>query len=64
MFGREVKLPVDIMHGDRQSSIGTPTCLIKYVEWVCITMQNAFQIIRENLRVNRRVLLDKNRDMT
>ena len=50
MFGREVRLPVDIMYGDRQSSIGSPTCPIEYVEWVCNTMQNAYRMVTENLQ--------------
>ena len=50
MFGREVRLPVDIMYGDRQSSIGTPTCSLEYVEWVRNTMQNAYRMVRENLQ--------------
>ena len=50
MFGREVRLPVDIMYGDRQSSIRTSTCHIEYVKWVCNTMQNAYRMVRENLQ--------------
>ena len=47
MFSREVRLPVDIMYRDRQSSDGAPTC---HVEWVRNTMQNAYRFVRENLQ--------------
>ena len=49
MFGREVRVPVDIMYGDRQSASGVPTCPIEYVEWVRNVMQNSYKIARENL---------------
>ena len=34
MFGREVRVPVDIMYGDRQSASLVTTFPVEYIEWV------------------------------
>ena len=50
MFGREVRLPIDIMYGDPPSKDEMPACPIEYVEWVRSAMQGSFELARDNLK--------------
>ena len=51
MFGREVKLPVDIMYGVVNEN-SVPTCPIEYVQWIRYSMTNAFEKVREAVKAS------------
>ena len=50
MFGREVRLPVDLMYEACPSSSNVPCCPVGYVEWVRDVNGQAYSFVRQNLR--------------
>ena len=51
MFGRETRLPVDIVYGATNTEMW-PSCPIDYVEWVRQSMSNAFGKVKESVKAN------------
>ena len=51
MFGREVKLPVDIMFGSVQQK-NVPICPIEYAQWVRYSMTNAFDKVQKAVKAS------------
>ena len=49
MFGREVRLPVDLMYEGSPSEC--PSCPVEYVEWVRGVLGEVYSFVRDNMKV-------------
>ena len=51
MLGRKTLLPIDLVTGSLAHHDNAPAvCPVKYVEWLKVSMQNAFDFAHENLQ--------------
>ena len=51
LLNREVTLPIDLMVGSPSEEEG-PVWPVKYVEWVRLATEEAFEFVRKNLRLS------------
>ena len=50
MFGREVRLPVDLTYEACRSRSENSYCPVEYIEWVSDVMSEAYSLVRKHLR--------------